>query len=158
MTEEVAAVVDDHLERDLTDRRRATFHSIVVGAIIHGQRRGPRRRNDSLACYVDWYDSRLFAVSIGILLLSCLDALFTLILLGMGAEEVNPFMAALLEEGIRTFVHVKLALTGIGLVFLVVHAAFRVAGPVRVRHILYAILGSYGTLFVYQVGMLARVF
>ena len=158
MTEEVAVVVDDWLERDQSDRRRATFHRLVYGAIVHGRRRRPRRSSDARAYYVDWYDERLFAVTMSILLFCCLDALFTLILLGMGAEEINPFMAALLDNGVPTFVYTKLALTGIGLVFLVVYAAFWVAGAVRVRHLLYSILGSYVALFVYQLWMLARVF
>ena len=157
MIEEVAAVRDDWLERQLTDRRQATFRSLMYGAIAHGRRREPRRHNDTRAYYVDWYDGRLFFVAIGIFLLCCLDALFTLLLLGRGAEEINPFMAALLEHGVRAFVFTKLAITGFGLVFLVVHAAFWIAGTVRVSHVLYALLGSYMTLFVYQLQMLARV-
>jgi len=157
VTEEVAVVVDNRLERHLTDRRRATFHSIACGAIVHGRRHGPRRHNDTRAYYVDWYDERLFVVTIGIFLLCCLDALFTLILLDRGAEEINPFMAALLAHGVRTFVYAKLTMTGFGLVFLVVHAAFWIAGAVRVSHILYAVLGAYVSLFVYQLEMLARV-
>jgi hypothetical protein len=158
VSEEVTAAVDDRFERHPTDRRQTTFRSLTYGAIVHRRRRGPRRRNDAHAYYVDWYDERLFAVAMGILLLCCLDALFTLKLLGMGAEEINPFMEMLLDDGVRTFVHTKLALTGIGLVFLVVHASFRLAGVVHVRHVLHAILGGYMTLFVYQLGMLARVF
>lgn len=158
MSEDLEAVVDAPLERDLPNRRQATLHSLVYGSIVHGRRRGPRRHSDAQAYYVDWYDERLFAVSMGILLLCCLDALFTLKLLGMGAEEVNLLMAALLEHSVQTFVHTKLALTGIALVFLVAHAGFQIFGAVRVRHLLYAILGSYVTLFIYQLGMLARVF
>ncbi len=157
MTEEIAAVVDDGLKRRLTDRRRTRFHSLAFGAMVYGRRRGPRRRDDARAYYVDWYDERLFIVTIGIFLLCCLDALFTLILLGMGAEEANPFMAALLEYSVPTFVYTKLVMTGIGLIFLVMHAAFWIAGTIRVSHILYALLGGYLTLFVYQLDMLARV-
>ena len=158
MTEEVVAVVDGRLERDLTDRRQARFHSLAYGAIVHGRRRGPRRRNDLQAYYVDWYDERLFIASIGIFLLCCIDAFVTLVLLGVGGEEVNPFMAALLEHSVGTFVYTKLTITGLGLVFLVVHANFWIAGTVRVSHLLYAILGGYVTLFVYQLTMLASVF
>ena len=158
MTEEVAAVANERRERDLTDRRRAAFHSLAYGAMVYGRRRGPRRHNDHRGYYVDWYDERLFIVVISIFLLSCVDALFTLILLGMGAEEINPLMALALEHGVQTFVYTKLILTGFGLVFLVVHAAFWIAGSVRVSHILYSLLGSYAILFVYQLSMLARVF
>ena len=158
MTEEVTSVEDDRLERSATDRRRAAFHSLAYGAIAYGRRRGPRRHNDLRAYYVDWYDEWLFVVSIGIFLLCCLDALATLILLNMGGEEINPFMAALLEHDVRTFVYTKLAITGLGLVFLVVHATFWIAGTVRVSHILYAILGGYLALFAYQLTMLAHAF
>lgn len=157
MTEEIAAVVDDQLKRRPTDRRRARFHSLAFGAMVYGRRRGPRRHDDTRAYYVDWYDERLFIVTIGIFVLCCLDALFTLKLLGMGAEEINPFMAALLDQGVRTFVYTKLVMTGFGLVFLVMHAAFWIGDTIRVSHILYALLGGYLTLFVYQLDMLARV-
>jgi hypothetical protein len=156
--EEVAVAEDDRLERQLKDRRRTTFHSLTYGAIVHGRRREPRRLNDTRAHYVDWYDERLFVTVIGIFSLCCLDALFTLILVGMGAEEINPVMAALLEHGVGTFVYTKLAITGFGLVFLVVHAAFWIADTIRVSHILYALLGGYVTLCGYQLEMLARVF
>ena len=158
MTERVAHLMDDRLARKPTDRRRARFHVLVYGALVHGRRRGPRRRDDTRGYYVDWYDGRLFAVATGIFLFCCLDALFTLILLGMGAEEINPVMAALLEHGVGTFVYTKLAITGFGLVFLVVHAAFWIADTIRVSHILYALLGGYVTLCGYQLEMLARVF
>lgn len=158
MPEQVGAVQDNQLARQLADRRRASFLSLVYGAIFHGRRRGPRREADTSAYYVDWYDERLFFVTIGIFLLCCFDAFFTLVLLGRGAEELNPLMATLLEHGIRTFVYAKLAITGFGLVFLVVHAAFWIGGAVRVSHILYAVLGGYVTLFVYQLEMLIRAF
>lgn len=157
VTDKVAAVEDDRHERQPMDRRQARFQSLVYGAITYGRRCGPRRRNDSRGYYVDLYDEQLLAVATTIFALCCLDAFFTLMLLEMGAEEINPFMAALLEYGVQTFVYTKLTITGIGLVFLVVHAAFWIAGTVRVSHVLYVVLGSYVTLFVYQLGMLASV-
>lgn len=158
MIEEVAAVADNRLERQLKDRRRARFHGLTYGSIVYSRRHGPRRHNDTRAYYVDRYDERLFVVAIGIFLLCCFDALFTLTLLGMGAEEINPVMAALLEHSVHAFVYTKLSITGFGLVFLVVHAAFWIADTVRVSHVLYAVLGGYVTLFVYQLEMLGRVF
>lgn len=157
MTENVGVIEENRLERHLTDRRRATLRSIAYGAVRHGRRRGPRRHDDRRAYYVDWYDERLFAVTLGIFVLCCLDALFTLILLDRGAEEINPFMAALLDHGVRTFVYTKLTATAFCLIFLVVHAAFWIAGTIRVSHILYAVLSGYLSLFVYQLQMLARV-
>lgn len=126
--------------------------------MVHGRRRAPRRHNDTRRYYVDWYDERLFGAAVAIFLLCCLDAFFTLMLLSVGAEEINPFMAVLLEHGIGTFVCAKLVITGFGVVFLVAHAAFWIADTVRVSHVLYALLGGYVTLFVYQVDMLTRAF
>lgn len=48
--------------------------------------------------------------------------------------------------------------TRLGLAILAVQAAFWVAGRIRVSHILYMVLGSYLTLFVYQLDVLSRVF
>jgi hypothetical protein len=155
--QQTEAAQTGQLSRQRTDRRRPGFLSFINGAIIHCRRRSPRRATDTDAYYVDWYDERLFIVTIGIFLLSCLDAFFTLILLSKGAEEVNPFMAILIDHGIRTFVYTKLAITGIGLIFLVIHAAFLLGGTIRVSHILYAVLGGYVTLVVYQVDILIRV-
>jgi hypothetical protein len=55
-----------------------------------------------------------------IMLLCLLDAVLTLRVLGLGAEEWNPIMAALLEFGATTFIGVKLlwTLVGCGLLML----------------------------------------
>lgn len=144
-------------ERREQDRRRATVRSLLVGGIYRSRRRGPRREADRHNHYVDWYEPKLFAVTLGIFVLNCLDAVFTLTLLSKGAEEINVFMAVLLENGVETFVHVKLAITAVALIFLVVHSAFRLIGTVRVRHLLYGIFGNYLALFFYELSLLARV-
>ena len=104
-----------------------------------------------------WYDATLFATTLTIYLLCCLDALFTLSLLGTGAKEVNAVMALLIENGARTFVSIKLGITGICLIILVLYSSFRLFGFLRVRYVLYGILGTYGLLFFYQIDMLSRV-
>lgn len=154
--EEAAERVDGQVDRRRIDRRRASFHRLLYGAFVHARRRGPRRRTDTEAYYVDWYDSRLFGVVIGIFLFSCVDALFTLMLLSLGAEEVNPLMAALIEHDVQTFVGTKLVITGVGLVFLVIHTSFWIGGAIRVSQALHALLASYVTLFFYQIAMLSH--
>lgn len=129
-----------------------------MGGLLRGRRREPRRGADCHGYYVDWYDDpRLFAAVMGIFLLNCMDAVFTLTLLSKGAEEINYFMAILLEDSISTFVNIKLGITAIALVFLVAHSAFRLVGFLRVRHLLYAIFGNYLALFIYELSLLARV-
>lgn len=155
MTKQLASVVNRQLRRPEIDRRRARFARLFVGAIVHGRRRGPRRRSDAETFYVDWYDERLFVAATGIFLFCCLDMLFTLMLLQMGAEEVNPLMARLIDYGVEPFVYTKLLITGFGVVFLVMHSTYQIGGAIRVSQALYGILAGYAMLFVYQVAMLA---
>jgi hypothetical protein len=149
--------VTRQLQRPRNDRRQASFSRLFVGAIVHGRRRGPRRLSDADACYVDRYDQYLFLAATGIFLFCCLDALLTLTLLEMGAQEANPLMAALIDYGVGPFFYTKLVITGAGIVFLVIHSTFLIGGIVRVSQALYAILMCYAALFVYQLGMLAQV-
>lgn len=154
MSERTTRFDDIHAGRRKYDRRRTTFKSLVFGGVADGRRRGPRRCDDVGNCYVDWYEPKLFIVTLGIFVLNCLDALFTLILLSLGAEEVNVFMAALLASGTRTFVIIKLGITAVALFYLVPHSSWRLIGFLRVRHLLYGIFASYLLLIFYQLGML----
>jgi hypothetical protein len=60
---------------------------------------------------VDRYNGKLLAIIIFILLLSILDAFFTLILLERGAKEMNPFMAYYLDISPTLFFCIKYMLT-----------------------------------------------
>jgi hypothetical protein len=144
-------------ERRRQDRRRTTFYSLVIGSVVKGRRRGPRRAGDFDRYDVDWYDPKLFAVAMGIFLLSCLDAQLTLLLLSAGAVEVNGLMAALLETGLGTFVNAKLGMTATGLIYLVAHSSRWVLAILPVRQVLYAIFGGYLLVFYHQLAMLARL-
>jgi hypothetical protein len=155
MQEPSSTLIGNDRERRSGDRRQTTWTSIILGGIGKNRRRGPRRRGDHRGYYVDWYESRLLAVSLGILFLCCIDAWFTLTLLGDGAKELNVLMDMLIQRDVNTFVHVKLGVTAVGLVYLVAHSSFRVHGLVLVRHVLYVLLGSYVLLFIYQLSMLA---
>jgi len=53
------------------------------------------------------------------MLLSCMDAFFTLRLLDLGAVEVNPIMAAVIGKSTATFAATKMFLTGFGILALV---------------------------------------
>lgn len=75
---------------------------------------------DSLSLQLPRLQTRFAAV--GILVMSLLDAYFTLRVLELGATEANPIMAYLIERGDWAFVMGKLALTGGG-VFLLIRAS-----------------------------------
>jgi len=57
------------------------------------------------------HGSKTFAAAMIIILLTVLDAYFTLHLVNRGAEELNPIMAYYLERGPLTFFAVKYLLT-----------------------------------------------
>jgi hypothetical protein len=156
MNEQARVVGVVRADRRRHDRRRTTFYSLVIGSVVKGRRRGPRRASDSYRYDVDWYDPNLFAVAMGIFLLSCLDAQLTLLLLSAGAVEINGLMAAFLDAGSGIFVNAKLGMTASALIYLVAHSSRRVLAILPVRHVLYAIFAGYFLVFCYQLDMLAR--
>ena len=65
----------------------------------------------------DGWDAHLLLTALAILLLSTLDAIFTLLLIEAGVvTEGNPFMAILIEADIHLFAQTKTALTAGGVV------------------------------------------
>jgi hypothetical protein len=96
-------------------------------------------------------------VSLSIVLMSCLDAFFTLELLSMGANEVNYLMKVLIDSGSSSFLTAKLLITCAGVVFLTAMARFRIAGVLRVRRILEALCAVYACLIVWELFLLAAV-
>ena len=112
------------------------------------------RRND-LNCYLDWYDPRLVFTGIAVLVMSCMDALFTLMLLDRGAYEANYFMARLMETSDELFVAVKLALTACGIVFLLMHARFQIWRITSGKRLLQFVVTVYGLLIGYELILLA---
>lgn len=134
------------------DRRQEMpfFCAYHLGIKI-GRRSGERRISArGKPVYVDRYaDSLLFCV-IAILFLSALDAYLTLNILMNGGEEINWFMAVLIEESAEKFVAIKLALTAMALTLLVIHHNVRLIKFLRVRHLKYMILTGYSTLIGYE--------
>ncbi|MGD8279311.1 MAG: DUF5658 family protein [Gemmatimonadota bacterium] len=117
-----------------------------------GGRRGRARRDDEAAEYgVDQYQPHLLVLAIGILILSCLDAAFTLTLLQRGvASEANPLMRLLIDHDRQVFVNLKVVLTGAAVIFMVALADWRFVRAVRVRHIMIVTLLMYGALVGYE--------
>ena len=89
-------------------------------------RRGVFRREEDRKLYrkVDRHNPKTFAIILAIIMLSILDAIFTLELIHNGAAEVNPIMAYYLNFGPIVFFGAKYMLTcaSILLIFLNQHA------------------------------------
>lgn len=134
------------------DRRQdMPFFCAYHAGIKMGRRIGERRVSEKgKPVYVDRYTGNVLLCVIAILLLSALDAYLTLNILNEGGEEINWFMAVLIEESTEKFVAVKLALTAMALILLVIHHNVRLSEFFRVRHLKYAILAGYSTLIGYE--------
>lgn len=114
---------------------------------LEGRRGGTRRREDVAETGVDLYPAGLIALALGIFLLSCLDAAFTLLLIHNGvATEANPLMEALMRYDIQIFVNLKLVITGGGLLFLVTLADAQLLRSIRVRNVMHALFALYGVI------------
>ncbi|HEB81192.1 MAG TPA: hypothetical protein ENI71_04890 [Chromatiales bacterium] len=137
--------------RSGADRRRCGLPPLRYW--FYGQRRRARRREDQ--GYVDVYDPLVVGVCLATLMLACLDAYFTLLLISGGARELNPLMGVLLSHDPGLFINLKIALTAIGLLILILHKNFRLVGRVRVLHLEYALFGFYALLVAYELMLLA---
>lgn len=148
---------DTRDRRGSSDRRRVTFKSVLYGAATGNRRRRVRRAADHGRLYLDWYDPTLLYTSVAVLLLSCTDAFFTLILLSHGAVEMNALMARLIETDVALFTVVKTSVTGFGLVVLVAHCGHRLFGRVPVRLVLPVLLAGYLLLLGHELAILAQL-
>ena len=149
--DEAATAIAERREKH--DRRRHSWHTVTYcGFHARGRRRHARRSGHNY--YLDWYDPKLVFTGIAVLLMSCLDALFTLTLLSKGANEANYFMARLLETGDGLFVSVKVAVTAFGIVFLLMHSHFQVLRITSGKRLLQFVVPVYGLLIGYELVLL----
>ena len=143
--------------RERHDRRHRIWWSVVYGSFNPRRRRPSRRILEDRYHSLDWHDAHLLAVAIGILLLSAADALMTVRLLSVGADEVNPIMAAVVYRSAAVFAIVKMTLTGLGVMVMVMLARYRFMRMVRVDVVMYAVLVAYSALLTYEFWMLRKL-
>lgn len=145
-------------QRQKIDRRshglRTFLHSFTKNR-RHHIRRGICLESSH---YVDRHHAPLlFALTVAIMGLSCTDALFTLMLLQQGAQELNPVMNRLIEIDIQLFVGTKLLITAICLIFILAHQNFwLIKGVVRTYHTLPCLFVAYCVLITHQLRMLSN--
>jgi hypothetical protein len=144
----------DSDRRNRTDRRHRVFWSVLYGSFNPRRRRPARRLDDPRFHPIDWYSAHLLAVSVGIMLLSAIDAFLTGILLLHGADEINPIMAVLVYRSVAAFAAFKMAMTGASVIGLVFLSRYRFMRVLRVGLVLYAVLVVYSWLIGYEIWML----
>ena len=138
------------------DRRQHSWRTVTYCG-LHGRGRRHSARRDKHSYYLDWYEPGLVFTGLGILLLSCMDALLTLTLLNRGAYEANHLMAWLLESGDVVFVSAKVAITAVGILFLLMHSHFRLLSMTNGKRLLQMLLSVYGLLIAYELVLLGTI-
>ena len=92
-----------------------------------------------------------------ILLLCTTDALLTLTLLNLGAQEINPFMKPLVTGSGPAFAIWKMGLTSGGVIMLTILARLRAFGVVPIGALLYVVLALYVVLVAYELWLLEQL-
>jgi hypothetical protein len=135
----------DGRERRKTFDRREGNTPFLSRFWLRGKRRGGRRRSDRPEGYVDRYRAGEWGLAVAVMALSMSDLILTLVYLSLGGEERNPIMDSLLQHSRGLFIGVKVAVSGLGALFLLVHVRFR-----NVRKGLIVIVVLYMLLIIYH--------
>jgi hypothetical protein len=135
--------------REDTERRNFTWRTVLWG-FFRSRRRHTRRGDDDEPIYTDWHHPWLFFLATGTMLLSCMDAFFTLQLLERGAVEVNPVMALMIGKGTLAFAASKMLLTGLGILALVFLSRLRMFNLMRTGLVLTVFFSFYACLVCYE--------
>ena len=139
----------DNEHRTLYDRRDFSWRTVLYG-FARSRRHATRRDGEAEPIFTDWHHPWLFFLATGIMVMSSMDAFFTLQLIELGAYEANPLMAALLERGTTSFAVSKMLLTGFGILALVFLARAMFFQRFRTGILLTAFFGVYATLICYE--------
>jgi len=143
--------------RHAVNRRGGVFQAFLYGN-FHPRRRISQRAADKHYFLFDWHEPRILYLALGVLLLSCTDALFTLNLLNAGATEANAVMASILDQGMDRFVIVKIGFTAISVVILATTARRRFFRSFNVEHLLRVFFSVYILVICYEVYLFRFVF
>ena len=135
--------------RSETDRRSFSWRTVLFG-FFRSRRRGTRRANEVEPLFTDYHHPWLFFLATGIMLMSCVDAFFTLQLLDRGAIEINPVMALVIGESAATFAVTKLLLTSIAILTLVFLARAMFMQRIRAGLFLTFFFSVYAVLVCYE--------
>jgi hypothetical protein len=136
-------------KRDAQERRSFGWRTVAIG-FLRSRRRSTRRILEAQPVYSDWHHPWLFFLAVGTMLLSSIDAFFTLQLLDRGFYEANPVMAGMLGHGALAFSVAKMMLTGFGVLTLVFLSRHRFLNRFRTGLMLTSIFSFYACLVCYE--------
>jgi hypothetical protein len=135
--------------RQLADRRLASTKTLS-SYILRGRRKRARRGEEAENYYVDRYELRYLFLITSILILCFLDAFLTVILLQLGAEELNPFMLIFIEKDVVLSMVVKYVITAVSLICILIHKNFRIFRNLCVHSLIYFVLTLYIVLVLFE--------
>jgi hypothetical protein len=144
--EEIEETITDRTD---SERRDLSWRTLIFG-YLRSRRRTTRRANEGMPTFTDYHHPWLFFLATSIMMMSCFDAILTLQLLDRGAIEINPFMAAVINQGTLTFVATKMLLTGLGILALVFLARATFMRRFRTGLILTFLFSGYAILVCYE--------
>ncbi len=136
-------------ERRATERRSHSAWSFAYGS-FRPRRRVGRRDGDHDRIFLDWHEPRVLYLALAIVLMCCADALFTLNLLAIGAEEMNVLMDALITHDVERFLALKIGVTGASVVLLCIAARRQFLGVIPVFRVLQFFCAGYAALIVWE--------
>ncbi|MCB9896376.1 MAG: hypothetical protein H6825_00095 [Planctomycetes bacterium] len=109
-----------------------------------GRRRGGRRDGEVENVYVDVYSPQLVGLLLVFFGLTVIDSVSTLVYLGKGGQELNPIAQWMIDQGSVFFVVAKGLLSGLCLLFVMLHKNFRPARTaLAIGFTFYFALGLY---------------
>jgi hypothetical protein len=135
--------------RDRDERRNFSWLTVFFG-FLRSRRRDKRRDTEAESIYSDWHHPWLFFLAIGTMLLSCMDAFFTLQLISRGAIEINPVMDAVIGQSALMFTVSKMLLTAFGILTLVFLSRAKFMNRLRTGLILTVFFSFYCCLVCYE--------
>jgi hypothetical protein len=143
-------------ERESDERRFFSWRTVVYG-FTFSRRHTHRRFVDTEVIFLDRHHPWLFFLSVGTMLLSCVDAFLTLQLIDRGMIEANPVMQAALSYSTGLFVSSKLLLTAFGIFILVFLAKAHFLNRFRTGLFLTVFFSAYACLVCYELVNLFRL-
>ena len=139
-------------ERRDSERRTSSVWSFTYGSFRPRRRLG-RRDGDHERIFLDWHEPRVLYLVLAIVLMCCADALFTLNLMAIGAEEMNVLMGALIALDVERFLAIKIGVTCASVVLLAIAARRQFLGMVPVIRVLQLFCAGYAVLILWELWM-----
>ena len=126
------------------DRRKRATPMLSRYSFFGGRRRSGRRDGEVEDVYVDVYSKRLTVLLLIFFTLTVADSVLTLVYLGKGGREFNPVAQWMIDQGAVFFVLFKGVLSGLCLLFVMLHKNFKPARlALGIGFSFYFLLGVY---------------